>query len=251
MYGYIYKIIFPLNSFHLEGYPFYIGQKKSNTVDDNYYGSGRKVRDWFKSRGLNSRNCSQENILKLNIKKEILFIVEDSPNSQEILNNYEFIEINKYKDNSLCLNLRDGGNQGVLSLQTKQRISENTKKAMANPTIYQKYKEAHNKYYTENKEKVSELAKQRVYQTKNYIQMNKNNLIKNKKIWDNPQLHEERRQKMIKSNKNVKPILCIETGIKYDSIRHAKKLLNICHIERALKDPWRTAGGYHWQYITE
>ena len=61
MYGYIYKIIFPNGSFkNSNGEPFYIGQHKSDNFDDNYYGSGRKVTDWFKKRGLKSDNCKKE-----------------------------------------------------------------------------------------------------------------------------------------------------------------------------------------------
>lgn len=247
MYGYIYKIIFPLNSFKLQGYPFYIGQKKSSTIDDNYYGSGRKVRDWFKSHGLNSRNCNKEDVERLHIKKEIIYIVSDEE-GQELLNNYEFQEIQKYQNDSLCLNLRDGGNQGILSEETKQIISDKTKEAMANPIIYNKYKKAHTTYYTENKEKVSEIAKKRIEKTKNYEIMNLKNKDKNIKIWSDSNLHEKRRIKMNKSNPNVKPILCVETNIIYDSIRNAEKILHIYHIKRALQNPRKTVGGFHWIY---
>ena len=86
MYGYIYKIIFPNGSFkNSNGEPFYIGQHKSDNFDDNYYGSGRKVTDWFKKRGLKSDNCKKEDAEKLGIKKEILKVAF----SAEELNKYE------------------------------------------------------------------------------------------------------------------------------------------------------------------
>ena len=48
-----------------------------------------------------------------------------------------------------------------------------------------------------------------------------------------------------------KPIRCIETGVEYPGARWAARELNIdsSSITKALKNPNRTCGGYHWQYI--
>ena len=48
-----------------------------------------------------------------------------------------------------------------------------------------------------------------------------------------------------------KPIRCIETGIEYQGARWASRELGIdaSSITKALKNPNKTCGGYHWQYI--
>ena len=48
-----------------------------------------------------------------------------------------------------------------------------------------------------------------------------------------------------------KPILCIETNKKYESISMAseKTKINVSNIARVCKKLRKTAGGYHWEYI--
>ena len=40
---------------------------------------------------------------------------------------------------------------------------------------------------------------------------------------------------------NTRPVLCIETGIIYSSIREAERQTNIPN--------YKTAGGYHWKHV--
>lgn len=56
-----------------------------------------------------------------------------------------------------------------------------------------------------------------------------------------------------KNNSKSKKIRCIETGIVYDAMREAERILNIpsTHICQACKHPKRTAGGFHWEYVNE
>lgn len=48
-----------------------------------------------------------------------------------------------------------------------------------------------------------------------------------------------------------KPIRCIETGIEYTGAKWAANILHLdpSGITKALKNPHRTCGGYHWEYI--
>lgn len=53
--------------------------------------------------------------------------------------------------------------------------------------------------------------------------------------------------------KNKKPILCIELNKKFSSIQEAAKIMNISNssISHCLRGDQKTAGGYHWQYLSE
>lgn len=55
----------------------------------------------------------------------------------------------------------------------------------------------------------------------------------------------------IKEAKKQYDILCVETNIKYDSLRDAFKNTNINfhHIAEVCKGKRKTAGGYHWELI--
>lgn len=52
---------------------------------------------------------------------------------------------------------------------------------------------------------------------------------------------------------NTKPVLCVETGIIYPSIREAARQTNIpnAHISACClnKPHYKTAGGYHWRHV--
>ena len=46
-----------------------------------------------------------------------------------------------------------------------------------------------------------------------------------------------------------KPVVCIETGVVYESIKDAFEKTGIHHIYSVCKGNRKTAGGYHWEYI--
>ena len=52
---------------------------------------------------------------------------------------------------------------------------------------------------------------------------------------------------------NTKPVLCVETGTIYPSVREAARQTNIpnTHISACClnKPHYKTAGGYHWKYV--
>lgn len=104
MKGYIYKIT------HIPSGRYYIGQHKSSEFDENYWGSGRVIRDMYKK------------YPKEEFSREVL----SWANSQEKLNSLEeeFIK-DKFEADPLCLNLKSGGEGHEFSEETKRLISKN------------------------------------------------------------------------------------------------------------------------------
>lgn len=107
IYRYIYKITCTGGSFNNK---FYFGQHTTNDLNDNYKGSGRLINDYYKK------------YPDAYIKEIILFC-----DTQEELNQAEYDIIKPWLNNTMCLNLRDGGNQGRFSDETKQKLSEASK----------------------------------------------------------------------------------------------------------------------------
>lgn len=59
----------------------------------------------------------------------------------------------------------------------------------------------------------------------------------------------------LKKQASKKPVVCLETGVVYESIHEAGRILNISipHISTVCKGntPRKIAGGYHWAYLYE
>ena len=61
-------------------------------------------------------------------------------------------------------------------------------------------------------------------------------------------------QDSIKNNRhNNKPVICIETGVIYKSSCEASRKLKINqqNISKCCLNQFKTAGGYHWEYVEE
>jgi len=60
----------------------------------------------------------------------------------------------------------------------------------------------------------------------------------------------EKRLKIIANKKDKKPIICIETGIEYESIQECARQLNLqaTNICKVLKGKIHTTGGFHFKY---
>lgn len=119
MFGYIYKttIINPSSKLHNH---FYIGQKQSITVVENYYGSGRKLRDYIKKHinKSNFKNINSKEAESLGLHREILASAEDINE----LNTLEAKFVNQELDNPLCLNLMTGGFGRVVKKEVISRM---------------------------------------------------------------------------------------------------------------------------------
>ena len=96
--------------------------------------------------------------------------------------------------------------------------------------------------------RVSETTKQKQSRAKT----GKNNPFYGKHLTDE---HRRKISNSMKGNKvqpvNKRPILCVETGIIYESTAQATRELGIHNyaIRRVCYGERKTAGGYHWQYV--
>ncbi len=61
-------------------------------------------------------------------------------------------------------------------------------------------------------------------------------------------LSDEHKATISASTQTKKPVICVETGVIYESITEAAQSnqIRLQHITRACKNPGRTAGGFHW-----
>lgn len=52
------------------------------------------------------------------------------------------------------------------------------------------------------------------------------------------------------SKKNSRPVICIETGIEYSSLKDVTKRtgINFSHLSDCCRGKRKTTGGYHWKY---
>lgn len=64
-------------------------------------------------------------------------------------------------------------------------------------------------------------------------------------------LKAKQRQAVIGNKYSCKPILCVETKIKYDGVYDAytKTKINFSNISMCCNGKRKTAGGYHWKYL--
>ena len=98
----------------------------------------------------------------------------------------------------------------------------------ANDRLIQRYREAKKKQYSDPAER--EKVRQRAI-----------------KQYSDPAQREKDRMAQVHY-----PVICIETGKRFESMVLAEKTMNINHssISRVCKGERHTAGGYHWKYAT-
>ena len=166
------------------------------------------------------------------------FEVIDLANSQDELNDKERYWISFYD----CMapngyNLTSGGRSYcVVSEETRKKMSECRKGEKA-PWYGKKLTE-------EAKQKMSEAHKGKP----GYWTGKKRDAETLRKI------SEARKGKYSGANsKQSKKIICVETGVIYDSIGECSRITNINRtgIVRALRGYAKSAGGYHWEYYTQ
>ena len=64
-------------------------------------------------------------------------------------------------------------------------------------------------------------------------------------------LYKPENRKFVESDKNAKPVICVETGEYYSSQSAAEETTGYSGIHRVCQGKKHTAGGYHWRYATE
>lgn len=121
MFGYIYKTTIKNKNSKLFNH-FYIGQKQGNKIIESYYGSGKKLRDYFNSHCSRkwSRKIYKDEVELLCLERDILAIAENI----DELNRLEEYYVNKELDNPLCMNLMTGGYGRVVKKEVIDQMSQ-------------------------------------------------------------------------------------------------------------------------------
>lgn len=120
VYGYVYKITNKLNG------KCYIGQRKSQKVDEHYWGSGNLIQAATKKYGVE------------NFDRVIL----EWCNSKEELNQSEIKWISEYDSVRTGYNLSPGGNGGYLGEVASRKVSEGLKRYYSDPENRRKHSES-------------------------------------------------------------------------------------------------------------
>ena len=136
MFGYIYKTTITNPKSSLNNH-FYIGQKQSTKIIEGYYGSGKKLRDYFNKNCKRkwSRTIYPDEVALLGLSREILSYAENI----DELNQLEAYYVDKELNNPLCMNLMTGGYGRVVKKEVIERMAEHKR-------------EAHLVYWTNGKE---------------------------------------------------------------------------------------------------
>lgn len=186
-------------------------------------------------------------------KHEVLFsgLTKEEAEQKEI----ELIAKHQSNNRLFGYNIANGGNcSGTMSQETKDKIS---KANMGN-----QYGLGY-KHTEEAKKKISEAAmgnqrfkgKKMPEHVKRILLESRQNEEVRRKISEaltGKKQSEEHRRKNSESHKGIggKKVVCIETGVVYESIREASKQLNLKghHIGTCCNGDRETCGGYHWRY---
>lgn len=104
----------------------------------------------------------------------------------------------------------------------------------------------------ETKRKIGEASKGNKYNLGRHpsIETRKklSEVAKGNKSWTGKHHSEETKKKI--REKTGKKVICIETGIVYNSTREVEKVFYVAHehISRCCRGKQKTVGGYHWRY---
>jgi group I intron endonuclease len=187
-------------------------------------------------------------------------IIMGGIDKQEILDRLEATSIEKYSTMVPDgYNLREGGYGGKLSEQGKEKLKAAFKKRSLNPVWIKGIIERNKNPSDEMKSKMAVSAKARAG-TKEYREIAKKRFHT---LWitDREKMMEairKRESKRIRKPITVKvpkykPVKCIETGNIYMRASDARNELGIdnSQIGKACKIAGKTAGGYHWEYVSD
>lgn len=182
-----------------------------------------------------------------NIKHEI---IEESTSKEEIeqKERYYITEIYHSNDTRFGYNIESGGNYvGKAAISTiKKRVKKLKGKKRSKEQI-KRISDAHKgiPVKEETKQKMSKIM------SKKYI--GKNNPMYGKKLTKE---HKEKLLAGILATRKRKPVRCIETGERFESLQAAANFLGLfrkqsSNLLYALKKSTHTCKGYHWEYVED
>lgn len=204
-YYYIYKIT--ILTGRLKDH-YYIGQHKTNNIDDNYLGSGIIILNYFKKK---------KRIEGIDYIKKIICYCD----TQEELNDCEWYYIyDRYKTDSLCLNKKEGGDHPTFGKEACKNMSDS-----------HIGKEPWNKGLTkETNEIVSKIAEKTSLNQKGKIQTQEQIDKRVEKLND-----PTRKSKMIEKDRNTQ-LEIWNTKTENERKEHSKKTSNAMYGQRLMSD---------------
>ena len=133
----------------------------------------------------------------------------------------------------------------VVSEETRRKIGEANRGRIKNEETIRKWRKSHEGYAhsEETRRKIGEANRGKVISedTRRKIgEANRGRIAS-----------EELRRKMSDSSSNKRRVICVETGVIYDSMREAAASVNTprSNIGSVCTGKTKTAGGYHWTYV--
>ena len=255
-FGYIY-----LTKNNING-KMYIGKRiyKNENEDKKYYGSGFLIKKALKKYGKNNFTkeilCCCENKDELN-EKEIYYI-----EMFDAFNDKNFYNLTKGGEGSTGVSRFGENNPFFGKHHTKETIE-----IIRNIHKGKKLNEHHKNILTnsqkgkpKSKEWIESVSGKNSYwfgkhlseETKHKLSLSKigkTSKNKGKSLW-NEDDKKRIRQKSIETCTTRKSVICIETGIVYESIIDAGRKTNIHHqsINACCKNKRKSAGSYRWKY---
>lgn len=236
---------------------------KSFSGKDNdmvYIGiTGREpTKRWSNGNGYRKQDYFYNAIQKYgwdNFNHEILYanLTKEEAEQKEI----ELIKKYQSNDRSFGYNIANGGNTiGTVSQETKDKISQANKgnqygighivskdaRNRISKAMIGNQRGKGQKMSEEMKHKLAESHKTESFRKK-LSEANKGRVVSEETKRKNSEVH---------IGLGVKKVVCIETGIVYNSVNEATEANMIKghgHISECCKGKRKTAGGYHWQYI--
>ena len=211
------------------------------------YKNRKRVHEWAMKNNKHNNIKLQRAVLKYgynNFKFEILEEIETDDRIEALtLENKYIIKYNSFKNG---YNQSEGFEGSTLQKYSKERL-EKMRVNMLGNTIWEG-----RKHTEETKSRISKGNKGKKVSLKSRQKMSearKGNFLKEDNPFYGKEHTEETKSKIRK--KNGKPIICIETSIKYDSINQCAKDMNIDRkgIERVLNGKYKQTKGYTFKYI--
>ena len=149
----------------------------------------------------------------------------------------------EYEEAKIAMSNRiKGENNPMYGVKGEKHPSYGIKKVGKDNPFYGKH------HSEETKTKLKELANNRSQATNKKIsEAKKGKTAYNKGV----PMSESQKQKLRKSRKDNKNVLCLETNVVYESLGEAERQTNInkTTISRCCSGKQKTAGGYHWIFV--
>lgn len=203
------------------------------------------------------------------IKHEIVHVVETREEAceieKELILKYESYKIEK------GYNQTYGGDYGVLTNESRCKISDSVTKLWQNDEYRQMMSNSHKGkaisgwHHTEEaKQKMSEANKRRPAEVRQATTDNlvkylrsekgrKENRERTKQLWLDDDFRKRNTAHLYGNHYRAKKVLCIETGVVFENITSAAKSIGKTRdaIGRVCRGIGKTCGGYHWRFADE